>query len=79
MSIVVKVSIIGVLKRPNNDNDFEIELPANSTLGSLLHKLDYSEDHINYIIPIINGKKGHLRVVLNNDDESTLTLPVGGG
>ena len=79
MSIVVKVSIIGVLKRPNNDNDFKIELPDNSTLRSLLNKLDYNEDHFSYIISIINGTKGDLRVVLHNDDEVTLTLPVGGG
>jgi len=79
MSIIVKVSITGVLKRPNNDNDFKIELPENSTLNSLLSKLNYSEDHINYIIPIINGRKSNLRVILKNDDEVTLTLPVGGG
>ena len=79
MSIEVKVSITGVLKRPNNKNDFNIELPDNSTLRSLLYKLDYNEDHISYIIPIINGRKGDLRVVLKNGDEVILTLPVGGG
>lgn len=79
MSIVVKVSITGVLKRPNNDNDFTMELPDNSSIRALLNKLDYNEDHIPYIIPIINGKKGSIRVVLHNDDEVILTLPVGGG
>ncbi len=79
MSIIVKVSITGVLKRPNNDNDFTIELPENSSLLTLLNKLDYNEDHIRYIIPIINGKKGSLRTFLKNHDDVTLTLPVGGG
>ena len=79
MTLKVKVEIVGVLRRPDGKSKLESELPEESTIHDLLVLLGYREEHIRYIIPVVNGEHRSLEFKLSDGDDIVLTLPVGGG
>lgn len=75
----VDVKIIGVLKRADGKNDFQLELPQNSTVRGLLENLGYSDNHKRLIFVSVNGTLQKNNTLLCDNDKVELSMAVGGG
>ena len=74
----VKVVFHGVLKNYNNNlSEKIIEVANKLTVSQLVAKTDVPSDEIAFIA--VNGSRMQINHLLNEGDEVTLYMPVGGG
>jgi len=77
--IRIGVEIIGALERTRGTANFTEKLEDDATVDRLLEVLGYQEEHMKFIVPMVNGQKAELGMKLRDGDCVVLTLPVGGG
>ena len=77
--INIKLSYTGVIDIKNAPNDSILQIDTGSTIGDVLSLLGIRREHKKYIIPIVNDKKQKTTYILQDNDNLSLFLPVGGG
>ena len=75
----IKLSFVGYLEFKDVKSGDELELEAGTSVADLLTAHNVQKTHQRHIIPIVNGEEDRLSYVLQDRDELTLFLPVGGG
>ena len=74
----VKVVFHGVLKKYNNNlSEKAIEAVHKLTVSQLVVKIEIPSDEIAFVA--VNGSRVQINHLLNEGDEVTLFMPVGGG
>lgn len=74
----VKVVFHGVLKKYNNNlSEKVIEVANKLTVSQLVAKTEVPSDEIAFVA--VNGSRVQISHLLNEGDEVTLYMPVGGG
>jgi len=58
---------------------FPFEVERDITVEGLLRELGYSDEHIRFLLVIINGRTVHHEESLHDGDNVVVMLPVGGG
>ena len=79
MTIRVKVELMPGLGRVRKENVFNLELPANSTLKSMLIKTGFNEDEIEHLRVFVNEKIVPLQKTLKEGDNIWVGIVLGGG
>jgi len=77
ITVIVKIS--GPLKRPRGRDLLTLKLKQGTNLRKLLLKLGYEEKHIPSIMPVVNGALQKESHVLNDGDQVSLSIVIGGG
>ena len=75
----VTVQYVGYLNLAGVKNGASVEINVSTSVKILLDRFKIREEHRQYIIPVVNGKKEKLSYVLQDGDSLFLHLPVGGG
>ncbi len=75
----IKLSFVGYLELKGVTSGERIQVVEPISVADLLTGYKISKKHQRHIIPIVNGEEERLSYVLQEDDELTLFLPVGGG
>lgn len=79
MTIRVKVELMPGIRRVRKGNVFNLEIPANSTLKSMLIKTGFKEDEIEHLRIFVNGKLVPLNKALKDGDNIWVGIVIGGG
>jgi len=79
MTIRVKVELMPGIRRVRRDRAFELALPNNSTLRTMLIKTGFKRDEIEHLRVFVNEKLAHLNKVLKNGDNIWIGIVIGGG
>jgi len=77
--IKIHLSYTGVIDIKNVSNNSVIQIKAGSTIEDILSMLGIKKEHKKYIISIVNEKKQRPPYILQDNDNLSLFLPVGGG
>jgi hypothetical protein len=77
ITVIVKIS--GPLKRPRGRDMLTLEIKQGTNLRKLLLKLGYEEKHIPSIMPVVNCALQKESYVLNDGDQVSLSIVIGGG
>jgi len=56
-----------------------IELKEKTSIRTLLLMEGFEESELEFLIPILNGTRTTLDLLLNDNDHIWITLPIGGG
>ena len=75
----IKLSFVGYLELKGVKNGDVLELDEGTTVADLLTQHNIRKEHQRHIIPIVNAEENRLSYTLQEADELTLFLPVGGG
>ncbi len=79
MTIKVNVELMPGLRRVRKNNAFELELPDNSSLKSMLIKAGFKEDETEHLRIFVNEKISHLNKALKDGDNIWVGIILGGG
>lgn len=79
MTIKVKVELMPGLRQAQQGNVFDLELPDNSTLKSLLIKMGFKEEEIEYLRTFVNEKIATAKKALKDGDNIWVGIILGGG
>ncbi|MBC7218936.1 MAG: MoaD/ThiS family protein [Hadesarchaea archaeon] len=79
MSIRVKVELMPGLRPIRRENVFEMELPADTTLKSMLLEAGFREDEIEHLRVFVNEKLAPLNKALKDGDNIWIGIVMGGG
>lgn len=79
MTIKVKVELMPGLRQVRKDNVFNLELPDNSTLKSLLIKAGFKEDETEHLRVFVNEKIAPSNKALKDGDNIWVGIILGGG
>ncbi len=79
MTMIVHIELAANLKQTIGKRVFEFELEDDSTVDSMLERLQYSELDKKYILVSINGKMAKIYDEVKNGDKVFLSVLVGGG
>ena len=78
-NIRVELELVGVIRRPWPEHRRELELPAGTTVGTLLANLGYTEREARHLVIFVNGAKSKRAAALAAGDQVTVMLSIGGG
>ena len=67
------------LRRVRKNNVFDLELPDNSTLKSMLIKTGFKKDEIEHLRVFVNEKLVTLNKALKDGDDIWVGIILGGG
>jgi len=79
MAIRVKIELMPVLKRLREERNFELELPDNATVRTMLTNVGFKENELEHLRIFVNNKWAHLDKVLKDGDDIWVGIVVGGG
>ncbi|MEM3420942.1 MAG: MoaD/ThiS family protein [Candidatus Hadarchaeum sp.] len=79
MSIRVKVELMPGLRPVRKENVFEMELPPESNLKSMLLEVGFREDEIEHLRVFVNEKLASLNKELKDGDNIWIGIVMGGG
>lgn len=79
MAIRVKVELMPGIRRIRKNNVFELVLPNNSTLRTMLIKTGFKKDEIEHLRVFVNEKLAPLNKTLKNGDDIWIGMVIGGG
>lgn len=79
MTIRVKVELMPGIRRVQKKNIFDVELPKDSTLKTMLIKTGFKEDEIEHLRVFVNEKLTSLNKVLKDGDSIWVGIIIGGG
>lgn len=79
MAIRVKIELMPVLKRLREERNFELELPDNATVRTMLTNVGFKENELEHLRIFVNNKWAHLDKVLKDGDDIWVGIIVGGG
>lgn len=79
MTIRVKVELMPTLRRLREGRSFGLELPDNTTVGTMLAELGFKEDEIEHLRIFVNNKWARLDKLLKEGDDIWVGVVVGGG
>jgi len=75
----ITVSYVGYLHLDGIENNSSIEIEKETTVRKLLEGCGMKQEHLRYVIPVVNDKKQGLSYILRDKDSLFLYLPAGGG
>jgi sulfur carrier protein ThiS len=75
----VKVNHSAVLKLDGVSSGSYLDVLKGTTVSDLLSKCNVKEQHKRYILIFVNGKRREPSHVLQDDEQLSLYLPIGGG
>ncbi|MDI6642728.1 MAG: MoaD/ThiS family protein [Candidatus Hodarchaeaceae archaeon] len=67
------------LRRLRKERKFDLELPANATVRTVLAKLGFKEDEMEHLRIFINNEWARLNKALKDGDAIWVGVIVGGG
>lgn len=79
LTIRVKVELMPGIRRVRKENVFNLEIPSNSTLKSMLIKTGFKKDEIEHLRVFVNEKLVHLNKALKDGDNIWVGIVIGGG
>ncbi|MEM2890301.1 MAG: MoaD/ThiS family protein [Candidatus Hadarchaeum sp.] len=79
MGIRIKVELMPGLRPVREENVFEMELPPDSTLKSMLLEVGFREDEIEHLRVFVNEKLASLNKELKDGDNIWIGIVMGGG
>jgi len=79
MTIRVKIELMPVLKRLRKERKFELELPDDATVRTMLENVGFKKDELAHLRIFVNNKSAHLDKVLKDRDDIWVGVVVGGG
>ena len=77
--ITVTVKISGPLIKPRGRDALSMELKPGTRIRNLLLKLGYDKKHIPRIMPVVNGTLQKESYILQDGDQVSLSIIIGGG
>jgi sulfur carrier protein ThiS len=77
--IRVHVKISGILIKPRGKDRLDLELKPDTTIKKLFHSLGYDKKHVNRIMTVVNGALRKPDYILNDGDNISLSIIIGGG
>mgnify|MGYP003586126928 CR=1 FL=1 len=75
----ITLRLVGHLKLEGVENGDAIDVAEGTTVRTLLDQHRMAPHHQRYVVPIVNGEEQKLSHVLEDGDELSLFLPIGGG
>lgn len=79
MTIRVKIELMYVLKRLREERNFELELPDDATVRTMLANVGFKENELEHLRIFVNNKWARLDKVLKDSDDIWVGVVVGGG
>lgn len=79
MTIRVKIELMPVLKRLREERKFELELPDDATVRTMLANVGFKENELEHLRIFINNNLARLDKVLKDGDDIWVGIVVGGG
>lgn len=77
--IRVHVKISGILIKPQGRDRLDLEVKPNTTVKKLLLSLGYDKKQLNRIMAVVNGTLRKPDYILNDGDNVSLSIIIGGG
>ncbi|RKX79089.1 MAG: hypothetical protein DRP87_04370 [Spirochaetes bacterium] len=75
----IYLEFVGYLKLEGAENRSQVEVPNGVDVSSLFKRFKVSEEHLKFIVPVVNGERKSINYRLKDGDSLYLMLPVGGG
>jgi len=79
MTIRVKIELMHVLKRLREERNFELELPDDATVRTMLANVGFKKNELEHLRIFVNNKWARLDKVLKDSDDIWVGIVVGGG
>jgi len=79
MVIRVKIEIVPGLKNPRKEHRFDMDLPDNATVKTMLMEIGYEEKEIEHLMVSISNKLVPMEKKLKDGDDIFVWAPIGGG
>ncbi len=79
MTISVKIELVPVLKHLREETNFELELPDDATVRTMLANVGFKENELEHLRIFINNKWARLDKALKDGDDIWVGVIVGGG
>ena len=79
MTIRVKIELMPVLKRLREERKFELELPDDATVRTMLANVGFKENELEHLRIFVNNNLARLDKVLKDGDDIWVGIVVGGG
>lgn len=79
MTIRVKVELMPGLRRLRKEKNFDLDLPDDATIETLLTEVGFNEDEMRHLRIFVNNKEARLDKVLKDGDEIWVGVIMGGG